>query len=116
MNIRQIFFITALLFFCASPLFASTGECTTFSEPAVIKLNKPIYPKREKKLGITGTTELQIIIDSSGKILELKISKSSGNVNLDHAAIQAGRYSRFSPGKCENIDTGGRVIVSIVFS
>ena len=115
-HINETNIATALSFSKSNPLIAPASECADSVEPVVININKLIYPEHEKKLGITGTTVLEITIDATGNLLELIIVKSSGNRNLDRAAIHAGRYSRFSPGKCNNVNVGGKVVVPLVFS
>ncbi len=55
------------------------------------------YPARLKDRGIGGTTSLQIFIDVEGIVRNQLVSKSSGNRELDNAALKVVRVARFSP-------------------
>lgn len=45
----------------------------------------------------SGTTSLQVHIDELGRVRQVRIFESSGNGELDEAAIKAMRASRFMP-------------------
>jgi len=90
-------------------------NCTTYANTYGISIVKPIYPKKEMKLGIRGTTKLEITIDANGKIIDLRVIQSSGNSNLDRAAIRAGKHSKFAPGKCDDKNIGSTLILPMVF-
>ncbi|WP_301098500.1 energy transducer TonB [Otariodibacter sp.] len=47
------------------------------------------YPRREQMMRKTGTVTLSFSISSSGKLINVKVVKSSGNSNLDVAAVKA---------------------------
>lgn len=44
------------------------------------------YPERARRAGLTGTLLLDVAIDSSGKVAELRLLRSSGHTELDRAA------------------------------
>ncbi|HMY40571.1 MAG TPA: energy transducer TonB, partial [Marinagarivorans sp.] len=48
-----------------------------------------LYPAYAMDRGLTGVTELELRIDSDGKLLEKSISESSGHPILDKAALAA---------------------------
>jgi protein TonB len=54
-------------------------------------LKKWRYPPLARTLGLSGTTVLDILVDRDGRILEIKLVKSSGADILDQAAIQSFR-------------------------
>ena len=47
------------------------------------------YPQREKMMRRTGIVTLGISISPTGKIINVKVVNSSGNTNLDNAAVKA---------------------------
>ncbi len=47
------------------------------------------YPVSAKKKGITGTSFVKFVVNEVGKVVEVKIFRSSGNDELDAAAIKA---------------------------
>lgn len=48
-----------------------------------------IYPRMAKRLGQSGTVEVEFRLSSLGELLELKVVKSSTHHHLDHAALAA---------------------------
>lgn len=59
----------------------------------------PLYPELPLKAGIEGTTVVKMLVDIDGRVIEVKILKSSGNQMLDQAAIAAAMKSTFTPAK-----------------
>lgn len=55
------------------------------------------YPEKEAKAGVEGTTSLRFVITAEGKVADAEIVKSSGNGNLDEAALKCTRKWRYSP-------------------
>lgn len=47
------------------------------------------YPNSARRMGITGCAEVTLIIDPSGKLLDVVLEKSSGHEVLDKSALQA---------------------------
>ncbi|MET0893306.1 MAG: energy transducer TonB [Pseudoxanthomonas sp.] len=78
-------------------------------------LNPPRYPSEEARAGISGTTVLIIDVDAAGAVRAASVEKSSGNQNLDQAAIDAARTWRFNPGRRQGRPVAGRVRVPVEF-
>jgi protein TonB len=57
---------------------------------------KPSYPKPARKAKIEGTVYLKLLIDSTGKVIKVRIVKSS-NPLLDEAAVGAAWKWQFYP-------------------
>lgn len=47
------------------------------------------YPNRAKRMGLEGYVEVALVIDTSGKLLDVVLEKSSGYEVLDNSAIKA---------------------------
>lgn len=64
-----------------------------YSSPAVpprlVRSPYPAYPRAELNAGIQGTAVLKLLVDTSGKVENITIDSSSGNANLDQAAVNA---------------------------
>ena len=56
---------------------------------------KPRYPKRALRKGIEGEPRVLITINSNGRVEQVQLDRSSGNPDIDRAAVEAGRRSRF---------------------
>ncbi len=66
--------------------------------PKVIYQASPEFPHQAKKAGITGTVFVKALVDEEGKVLKAIVSKSSGTVTLDEAALQAAYKCEYKPG------------------
>lgn len=64
--------------------------------PRFLHREKPIYPEDMRSRGNTGTVELSVLIDKTGKVRKITILKSAGE-SFDQAAIQAIYASSFMP-------------------
>lgn len=67
--------------------------------PRIVKSYQPPYPSAERNAGIQGTVTIRFFIDQNGNVEDVAIINSSGNANLDSAAVSAGYKWRFSPAK-----------------
>ena len=78
-------------------------------------MNPPKYPPEEARRGIQGTTILIVSIDASGGVLDVEVERSSGNRNLDRAAVQAARRWKFNPEVRNGQKVASRVRVPVDF-
>lgn len=67
--------------------------------PRVLSSYKPPYPYDARSRNIVGTTYVKVLVNASGKVEESFVASSSGNIQLDDAAIKALYKWRFSPAK-----------------
>lgn len=67
--------------------------------PRIVKSYQPPYPSAERNAGIQGTVTIRFLIDQNGNVEDVAIINSSGNANLDSAAVSTGYKWRFSPAK-----------------
>lgn len=59
----------------------------------------PRYPESARRTGIEGTALLKFLVQADGGVASVTIERSSGHVDLDHAAVQAVRRWRFEPAR-----------------
>jgi TonB family protein len=64
---------------------------------SAVNLPAPLYPEQAKRLRISGTVIVEVVIDETGKIISAKAS--SGPAALTEAAVQAALRAKFSPTK-----------------
>ena len=88
---------------------------------AVIKMNKekpqrvvkclscpkPKYPKRALQQGVEGEPKVLITINDNGRVQSVELKRSSGNAEIDRAALEASRRSLF-----QAIPGGAKVPIS----
>lgn len=75
----------------------------------------PIYPRLARKRGQEGTVWLDIWLDELGDQTRLKVHQSSGNDQLDKAAIKAVSQWHFVPRNVDGLDIASRVRIPINF-
>lgn len=73
------------------------------------------YPARLKRLGIGGLVEVSVLVGPTGLALESKITGSSGDPQLDAAALQVARKMDFVPGKRQGMPAALWARIPLVF-
>ncbi len=68
----------------------------------ITKFQKALYPAAEFESGIQGTAKFAALVDSQGTALRIQLVRSSGNENLDSAALTSTQGHKFRPGKIGN--------------
>ena len=68
-------------------------------KPEPIYIPKMEYPDLAKKAGIEGRVIVKMEIDIDGAVMAAQILQSSGNQNLDEAALNLARRCRFKPAR-----------------
>ncbi|MBB5350280.1 protein TonB [Haloferula luteola] len=85
------------------PKFALAGEDDPFgsgdldSPPQPVTKSQPIYPNRLLSKGIGGKVVVAVTVNAEGKVASATIRDSSGNRDLDDAALKAVRKWTFRP-------------------
>lgn len=69
------------------------------------------YPPLLREAGIGGTATVWVFIDENGRVQETRIQESSGDPQLDEAALRVAEIMRFSPA----LNDGERVPVWVAF-
>lgn len=67
--------------------------------PRIIKSYQPPYPSTERNAGVEGTVSIRLLIGTDGSVEDVTVTSSSGNANLDNAAVAACRKWRFTAAK-----------------
>jgi len=80
--------------------------------PSLYAKVDPVYPPEAKQANIEGTVVLKIQILSSGRTGSISVYRSSGNSQLDQAAIDAVENWQFIPAK--NGSTGQAISCNII--
>jgi len=75
----------------------------------------PAYPAVAQRRGLEGTVLLKVHVLANGSADDVQVSKSSGQVILDEAAIKAVLGWTFDPAKRGKTPIDGYVSVPIIF-
>ena len=67
--------------------------------PQLLSGSAPVYPKELEKKGITGTVGLAIVVGPDGSVQSVDVTSSSGEAELDQAAITAAYTYYFEPAR-----------------
>lgn len=90
-------------------------------EPAIDvsskEMNPPRYPPTAFRAGIQGEVILIIDVDAEGRVANVAVGNSSGNRDLDRAAMEAARKWKFSAAKSvQGTPMAGRIRVPVTFA
>lgn len=78
-------------------------------------MNPPQYPPEEQRRGVTGTVTISLSYDPNGNVLEVQVIKSSGNRNLDRAAVKAAKRWKVNPAIRNGVKVAGVAKTDVVF-
>lgn len=83
------------------------------ARPLYKKNPRPVYPTIARRRRYQGTTLLEVLVDSQGRVGELRVFQSCGYEVLDRAALTAVKGWLFEPGRLgdDKIDMWVRVPV-----
>ena len=111
-RIPQFALVLVLTLFSVCSLHAQTGTPPTGQQPPkAIYTPKPVYRPEWAKQGLTGKGVVLVTIDQqTGKVTGARMLQSTGNKQLDGAALEAYSQWRFQPG------TGSQVKIPIEFA
>jgi TonB family protein len=87
----------------------------TSRKPEVVRLQAPEYPDHCRILGIEGVATVNLLLNRNGSIMDARVARSSGNAELDSAAVKAGRKCEFTPALGNRLQPV-RVWVAVPFS
>jgi protein TonB len=85
-------------------------------KPQIIKSAKPVYPEKARKDNLTGTTFVEVEVDTEGKVVIAKVKKSSGHTLLDETAIETAKKFEFSSGKKNGKAVNTLMVIPFKFS
>lgn len=85
------------------------------ARPAYKDNPRPVYPKRARRRGYEGTVILEVLVDRTGRVNELRVLTSSGHSVLDRAALKSVNGWLFEPGMVGDQKVGMWVKVPVRF-
>ena len=111
-NVSSFALVFLLAFISASSLHAQIGTPAARPQPPkAIYTPQPVYPPEWAKQRLTGKGVVLVTIDQqTGKVNGARMEQSTGNKQLDGAALEAYSQWRFQPG------TGSQVKIPFEFA
>lgn len=100
-DVRRVFLFVVL----GAALLASFSSVTGFAQDAMDRKVKsrvePTYPEVARKMGLTGTVKLQLLVAANGTVKQARAL--GGHPILINAAVEAVRKWRFETASSESI-------------
>jgi len=110
-EIRRVALVSVLAVLSISSVHGQIGTPAMPQAPKAIYTPKPVYRAEWTKQGLTGKGVALVTIDQqTGKVSGVRMLESTGNKQLDGAALEAYSQWRFQPG------TGSQVKIPIEFA
>ena len=79
----------------------NSGNSGMVADGGYISLPNPPYPRAAAENGDTGVVKLSVVVNAAGKVMEVKVTKSSGSAALDNAAKRAAQSASYRPKKVD---------------
>lgn len=92
--------------FVATPTPSPKPACSAPDIAAkTLAAQTPEKPDDAQAQGLVGTVKVKVDLDASGAVTGANVYESSGSMELDQAALQAARRSRYAPEErdCKNV-------------
>ena len=83
--------------------------------PRIVVGERPDYPENARAKGWEGTVRLQILVNTDGRVEDVRIVASSGYAELDQTAQRTVRSWRFSPALKNGSPIAAWATVPVVF-
>lgn len=83
---------------------AMLPACTLPTDPIVqpvasVQAAAPVYPLMARRYGIEGAVRVRFCVQADGTVVDVHIQQSSSSAELDGAAVDAVKRSRFRPAQ-----------------
>ena len=76
---------------------------------------RPAYPEASRRRGEEGVVRVELFVDPTGRVADVRILESSGFSALDAAAVQAVREWRFRPAQRAGLPVAGSLSTAVHF-
>jgi len=94
---------------------AGRGGGSVDKPPRIDRLERPDYPRDALRSGIEGTVKCLVQVLASGKVGDVSVYQSSGYADLDRAACDALKHSRFFPAEADGKAVNFELVVPYVY-
>lgn len=99
----------------ATPMLGLTSACANPNSDARVASAFFEMPAIAEAQGVTGTAGVAIELSATGSLVSESVIQSTGNPNLDRAALLSARMSRFTPEFSNCSAVGGSYLYTVTF-
>lgn len=99
----------------ATPMIGMAGACANPNSDARVASAFFEMPTIAAAQGATGTAGVAIELSPTGSLVSESVIQSTGNPNLDRAALRSARMSRFTPEVSNCSAIGGSYLYTVTF-
>lgn len=97
------------------PASTATPPPPASTDPIPVHTAAPRYPQEPLRRGVGGTVRVRVSVAMDGSVADQAIAESSGNRELDRAALDAVRRWQFKPATRAGQPIASEALVPIVF-
>jgi protein TonB len=95
--------------------FTLEGRSTPPEALDTSRNRRPNYPDASRRRGEEGVVRVELLIDPTGRVADVRILESSGFSALDAAALQTLREWRFRPAQRGSLPVAGSITTAVHF-
>lgn len=95
--------------------FTREGRTTPPEALDTTRNRRPNYPDASRRRGEEGVVRVELLVDPTGRVAEVRILESSGFSALDAAALQSLREWRFRPAQRGSLPVAGSITTAVHF-
>lgn len=97
------FLIFCSVFCVLAPSLFMVGAAAQQSDRKLKSRVAPVYPELARKMGLTGTVKLQVLVSANGSVKDTKVI--GGHPILVTSAVEAVKKWKFEPASAETTGT-----------
>jgi len=84
-----------------APKPSNANHASTIANGGYISLPNPPYPRSAAEHEEEGVVKLSVLVSAAGKVMNVKVTKSSGSAALDNAGKRAAQSASYQPKKID---------------
>ena len=95
--------------------FTLEGRTTPPEAADAARNRRPNYPEASRRRGEEGVVRVELLVDPSGRVVDVRVLESSGFSALDAEAVKTVRDWRFRPAQRGGLPVAGSITTAVHF-
>ena len=95
--------------------FTLEGRTTPPEAADAARNRRPNYPEASRRRGEQGVVRVELLVDPSGRVVDVRVLESSGFSALDAEAVKTVRDWRFRPAQRGGLPVAGSITTAVHF-